>query len=299
MPPEGMAVVGVNVREMGTEDLPTTRSEEAMVKATDDTREKMLPDDKALDGGHKPLRKLTPTESAVGKPIVKPLMVMVTAAEALMTAPEIVIATAVAEVAPHTAVNPWTLLAPEPTVGTTADAKKLPGNKRFKALPDVMRIEEENTKVTGTYVLPDTRFEVAMLKEENEIFGQYEVSHMATAVKEDKADTGVFRWVVVPSPTCAKSNTAVSTIRAFHKERNSTLNTNNKHHLAFAVVSPAGDPAAARQRTGMILQTKRQNAMTPQQNNLATHFTQQKASGHINIKSRASTGTPLPHNNQL
>ena len=49
VPPEGMAVVGVNVREMGTEDLPTTRSEEAMVKETDDTLETMLPDDKALD----------------------------------------------------------------------------------------------------------------------------------------------------------------------------------------------------------------------------------------------------------
>ena len=38
VPPEGMAVVGVKAREMGTEDLPTTRSEEAMVKVTDETR---------------------------------------------------------------------------------------------------------------------------------------------------------------------------------------------------------------------------------------------------------------------
>ena len=83
---------------------------------------------------------------------------------------------------------------------------------------------------------------------------------------------------MVPSPTCAKSNTVVSLIRASHKEQNNPLNTNNKHHLAIAVVSPAGDPAAARQRTGMNLQTKRQNAMTPQQNNLTTHFTQAKAS---------------------
>jgi hypothetical protein len=49
VPPEGMAVAGVNVREMGTEDLPTTRSEEATVRETDDTLEKMLPDDKKLD----------------------------------------------------------------------------------------------------------------------------------------------------------------------------------------------------------------------------------------------------------
>ena len=38
VPPEGMAAVGVKAREMGTEDLPTTRSEEAMVKVTDETR---------------------------------------------------------------------------------------------------------------------------------------------------------------------------------------------------------------------------------------------------------------------
>jgi hypothetical protein len=38
VPPEGMAVVGVKAREIGTEDLPTTRSEVAMVKATDETR---------------------------------------------------------------------------------------------------------------------------------------------------------------------------------------------------------------------------------------------------------------------
>jgi hypothetical protein len=84
---------------------------------------------------------------------VKPLMVIVTAAKALMAAPEIVIVTAVAEVAPHTAVNPGTLLAPELTVGTTADAKKLAGNDSVNALPNVMRTEEEKTKVTGTDVL--------------------------------------------------------------------------------------------------------------------------------------------------
>ncbi len=164
---------------------------------------------------------------------------MVTAAEALMAAPENVIATAMAEVAPHTAVNPGTLLPPEPTVGTTADAKKLAGYKRLNALPDLMRMEDENTKVTGTYVLPETRFEVPIMNEENEKIGQLEISHKAAAVKEDRADTGVFRWVVVPSPTCAKSNTVVSPIRSSHKDQNNPLNTNNKHHLAIVVATPA------------------------------------------------------------
>ena len=38
VPPEGMVVVGVKAKEMVTEDLPTTRSEEAMVKENDETR---------------------------------------------------------------------------------------------------------------------------------------------------------------------------------------------------------------------------------------------------------------------
>jgi hypothetical protein len=96
----------------------------------------------------------------------------------------------------------------------------------------------------------------------------------------------VYRSVVVLSPTCAKSNTVVSPIRASHKEQNNPLNTNNKHYLAEEVASPAGDPAAARQCTGMILQTKRQNTMTPHQNILTTHFTQTKASGHIKIRKK-------------
>ena len=47
------------------------------------------------------------------------------------------------------------------------------------------------------------------------------------------------------------------------QQTNSSLNHNNKHHLAIAVVSPARDRAAARQRTRMILQTKRHNPLTP------------------------------------
>ena len=52
VPPEGMAVAGVNDREMGTEDLPTMRSKDAMEKETDETRVKMPPDDTAFEIEH-------------------------------------------------------------------------------------------------------------------------------------------------------------------------------------------------------------------------------------------------------
>ena len=44
------------------------------------------------------------------------------------------------------------------------------------------------------------------------------------------------------------------------QQTNSSLNHNNKHHLAIFVRSPARHRAAARQRTGMILKTSRHNA---------------------------------------
>ena len=158
-----MAVVGVKVREMGTEDLRTTRSDEAIDKKTDATRLIMLPLDTAFaEAGHKLFRNSTPTEPAVRGPIVKPLMVIVTTAVALIEAPEVVITTAVADVAPHVAVKPATLLAPEATVGTTEDAKKSAGYKRVKAVPEDMRDEGVNTRVRGTDDLPVYRSETDM-----------------------------------------------------------------------------------------------------------------------------------------
>ena len=59
-------------------------------------------------------------------PIVIPLMVIVNA-DALMEAPEIVITTAVEEVALHVAARPETLLAPAATVGVMEGAKKFEG----------------------------------------------------------------------------------------------------------------------------------------------------------------------------
>jgi hypothetical protein len=126
VPPEGTAVVAVKESEIGTEDLPTTRSERAIVKETDETRVKMLPDDTTFDG-QRCFRKLTLSAPAVGGPIVKPLIVIVTTASALIV-PSKVIETAVADVAPHVAVIPA-------TVGTTEDVKKFGGYERIKVLP--------------------------------------------------------------------------------------------------------------------------------------------------------------------
>ncbi len=204
MPPEGTAVVAVKESEIDTEDLPTTRSEGAMVKDTDKTRGKMLPDDTVLKSGHDPFRKLTFTAPAVGGPIVKPPMVIVTTAAALIEAPEVVIATAVADVAPHVAVRPATLLAPEATVGTTEDAKKLGGYERAKKVPEDRREEGEKTRVRGTDDLPETRSEAEITNMETEILKQCKKVHMT--VIEDKTETGVCLCVVVPSPTCAREN---------------------------------------------------------------------------------------------
>ncbi len=126
VPPIGMAVAGVKTRVTGTDDLRTMRSEEATIKKTDETREAIPPDDALFELEHNPARNLTPLEPAVAEPIVKPLMVIKNA-EAEMEAPEVVIMTAEAEVAPHVAVKPATLLAPEATEGTTEIAKKLEG----------------------------------------------------------------------------------------------------------------------------------------------------------------------------
>ena len=56
-----------------------------------------------------------------------------------MAAPDVVITTAVAEVAPNVAVNPATLLAPELVEGVTNETKKLEGYKRVKRLPETIK----------------------------------------------------------------------------------------------------------------------------------------------------------------
>ena len=69
---------------------------------------------------------LTPTAPAVAAPIASPLIVSVNAVVPIV-APDVVITTDVAFVAPHVAVSPATLLAPDATVGVTDGAKKPEG----------------------------------------------------------------------------------------------------------------------------------------------------------------------------
>ncbi len=161
VPPEGMVVFVVKANETGTKDLPTTRSEEAMMKETDETAEKIPPDATACDNEHMLVRSLT-SEPVVFGPIVNPPMVIANAADADMVAPEVDITTAVADVAPHAAVNSGTLLAPEATDGTTPDTKKLEGYKRVMIFPDKMGRTGVNLKVTETNDLPDNRSEDAI-----------------------------------------------------------------------------------------------------------------------------------------
>jgi hypothetical protein len=205
VPPEKMAVVGLKVRVTGTAYLPTIRSKEEMVKETDATRLKIPPDDTIFDdAGQARFRKLTPTDPLVDGPNVKPPIVMETTADALIKVPEIVITTSEAEVAPHVALKPAMLIAPEAAVGTTEDAKKLAGYERVKALPEVTRKEGEKTSVTGTDDFPDTRSEAAIPKEDNKILKQLTLSQSENALNKEKTDTGVRRLVVEPSPTCAR-----------------------------------------------------------------------------------------------
>ena len=176
VPPEGMAVAGVNATVIDTGDLPTMRSEEAMLTETDETTEAIPPDDSTFEILHVFARNAMPTESVVAEPIVKPLMVTVNA-DAGMAAPEIVIATAVAVVGPHMADKPATLLASEGTEGTTEEAKKLEGYKRVKVLPERNEADEEKTRVAETDDFATTRSIEEMSKEENEMPIQPFTSH--------------------------------------------------------------------------------------------------------------------------
>ena len=67
-----------------------------------------------------------------------------------------------------------------------------------------------------------------------------------------------------PSPEfCKKTTRRQPDIHLPRNKQTAPSNTNNKHHLATVIVSPARDRAAARQRTRMGLQTKRHNPLTP------------------------------------
>jgi hypothetical protein len=86
----------------------------------------MPPDDKTFDNEQVFNFNRTPTEPAVAAPIVNPLMVIVIP-DALKVLPDIVIVTAVEEVALQFTVKPATLLKPAAKLGVTDVAKKLDG----------------------------------------------------------------------------------------------------------------------------------------------------------------------------
>jgi hypothetical protein len=122
--PEGTAVVAVKESEIGTEDLPTTRSEGAIVKETDETREKMLPDATDVEAVLSALVCTLTSPPAVAAPKVKPESVTVTAVLAASVVPEVVMTM---EVAPGAAMGPREAPPDTAPLGVAVVAKKLAG----------------------------------------------------------------------------------------------------------------------------------------------------------------------------
>ena len=93
---------------------------------------------------------------AVKPPMVKPVIVM-TSADAGMTAPAVVMTTEVALVVLHVPVSPATLLLPAATVGAMDGAKKPEGYVSVMVPPEGMGFKGVKPSVTGTDDLPDFR----------------------------------------------------------------------------------------------------------------------------------------------
>ena len=88
--------------------------------------------------------------------MVKPVIVM-TSADAGMTAPAVVMTTEVALVVLHVPVSPATLLLPAATVGVMDGAKKPEGYVSVMLPPEGMGFIGVKPSVTGTDDLPDLR----------------------------------------------------------------------------------------------------------------------------------------------
>ena len=93
---------------------------------------------------------------AVNPPMVKPVIVM-TSADAGMTAPAVVMTTEVALVVLHAPVSPATLLLPAATVGVMDGAKKPEGYVNVIVPPEGMGFNGVKPSVTGTDALPAFR----------------------------------------------------------------------------------------------------------------------------------------------
>ena len=164
VPPFGIGTAAVKLKVTGTQDKRTTRSDEAIENVTEVTCKEMSPDATAVDATvSDDVCTTTPTAPGVAAPIVSPLIVKVNA-DAPIVAPDVVITTEVAEVAPQVAVSPATLLAPGATVGVTEDAKKPEGYVSVMVPPEEIGKNGENPRMTGTEDCPAMRSDEAMTK---------------------------------------------------------------------------------------------------------------------------------------
>ena len=98
---------------------------------------------------------------AVKPPMVKPVIVM-TSADAGMTAPAVVMTTEVALVVLHAPVSPATLLLPAATVGVTDARKKSKGYVMLIVPPGGTAFNEVIPIVAGTLLFPAFRSDEAM-----------------------------------------------------------------------------------------------------------------------------------------
>ena len=118
VPPEGMGVVGVNVRVTDASER-KRRLESEILKTNDETLENMPPDATGSEASTSlEVCTVTSTEPDVAGPIENPLKVT-TNTLALIVAPDNVAITAVAPVVLQINVSPATLLAPNAINGLT------------------------------------------------------------------------------------------------------------------------------------------------------------------------------------
>jgi hypothetical protein len=165
VPPFGIGAAAVKLKVTGTEVLPATRSDEAIENVTEVTCKEISPDATAVDATvSDDVCTTTPTAPGVAAPIMSPLIVKVNA-DAPIVAPDVVITTDVAEVAPQVAVSPATLLAPGATVGVTDDAKKPEGYVSVMVPPEGTGVAAVKATVMATHGFKTTRSEELIKKD--------------------------------------------------------------------------------------------------------------------------------------
>jgi hypothetical protein len=159
-----MVFEGVKPSVTGTDALPGIRSLAEIRKVTSDMGTNNPPESTAADGS-KSVDVVMNTSGlpAVNPPMVKPVIVM-TIADAGMTAPAVVMTTEVALVVLHVPVSPATLLLPAATVGVMDGAKKPEGYVSVMVLPGSTGVFGIKLTATGTPIFPAFRSEDAIVK---------------------------------------------------------------------------------------------------------------------------------------